>query len=110
MCRASDQEMKLRFNTIVQELVDGFRSARPVVLQLGMDFTAMKVGAAQGARKRKMEDPNLKVEEGHNEVNKGWRHIRSQQHSGRSINNHMSADQATGGEKDIHFHISSIWI
>ncbi|BCS19826.1 E3 ubiquitin-protein ligase RAD18 [Aspergillus puulaauensis] len=33
-CRSSDQELKLRRNWVVQELVEGFKNARPGVLQL----------------------------------------------------------------------------
>ncbi|KAL4733263.1 Postreplication repair E3 ubiquitin-protein ligase rad18 [Aspergillus similis] len=33
-CRSSDQELKLRRNWVVQELVEGFKNARPSILQL----------------------------------------------------------------------------
>ena len=56
-CRAADQELRLRRNWTVQELVDAFRDARTSVLQLGQDVVAAAARPKnhQG-HKRKVED------------------------------------------------------
>lgn len=56
-CRAADQELRLRRNWTVQELVDAFRHARSSVLQLGQDVvaSAARPKTHQG-HKRKLED------------------------------------------------------
>ncbi|KAL3474003.1 Postreplication repair E3 ubiquitin-protein ligase rad18 [Aspergillus californicus] len=63
-CRSSDQELKLRRNWAVQELVEGFKNARPSVLQLAkkavQSYGATTDGAEGDAeppvpKKRKME-------------------------------------------------------
>ncbi len=55
-CRAVDQELRLRPNWIVQELVDAFQTARPEILQLGEDIVRYKQAEKQGGRKRNFED------------------------------------------------------
>ncbi|KAL4931942.1 E3 ubiquitin-protein ligase RAD18 [Aspergillus undulatus] len=66
-CRSSDQELKLRRNWVVQELVEGFKNARPSVLELARKATAVTgVGADQddevaerpATKKRKVEQGN----------------------------------------------------
>lgn len=56
-CRAADQELRLRRNWTVQELVDAYRDARSSVLQLGRDVVAAapQTRNHQG-HKRKLED------------------------------------------------------
>ncbi|KAL4807572.1 Postreplication repair E3 ubiquitin-protein ligase rad18 [Aspergillus unguis] len=60
-CRSSDQELKLRRNWVVQELVEGFNNARPSVLQLARKATqsnGVEVGGAAAEpalKKRKIE-------------------------------------------------------
>ena len=54
-CRAVDQELRLRPNWVVEELVDAFQTARPDILQLGKDLIALKEDGAKGNKKRKLE-------------------------------------------------------
>ena len=53
-CRTQDQEIKLRANPIIQEIVDNFRTARPKVLQLGEEVKAA-VEDRHNTKKRKRE-------------------------------------------------------
>lgn len=50
-CRTQDQAIKLRPNSTVQELVDAFKVARPVVLQFGQNVNVAKDGSGQIKRK-----------------------------------------------------------
>ena len=52
-CRAIDQELRLRPNWIVQELVDAFQTARPEILRLGKDVVQYMEAEKQGQKKRK---------------------------------------------------------
>ncbi|KAJ9296530.1 hypothetical protein DTO271G3_5228 [Paecilomyces variotii] len=59
-CRSSDQELKLRRNWAVQELVDSFKNARPGILELARNAarTAEENESEQPvAKKRKLEQP-----------------------------------------------------
>ncbi|EAU37223.1 postreplication repair ubiquitin-protein ligase E3 rad18 [Aspergillus terreus NIH2624] len=56
-CRSSDQELKLRRNWAVQELVDAFQNARPSVLKLAKTAAEEERGGDKPAsKKRKVED------------------------------------------------------
>ena len=57
-CRSQDQAIKLRANSTVQELVEAFKVARPVVLQFGQNDEAAKEGRGQ-TKKRKIDDTDL---------------------------------------------------
>ncbi|PIG82589.1 postreplication repair E3 ubiquitin-protein ligase rad18 [Aspergillus arachidicola] len=72
-CRSSDQELKLRRNWAVQELVEAFQNARPSVLDLAKraateDREDAEVGTAQPASKKRKVDErdgsNSEVSEG----------------------------------------------
>ncbi|KAL5045489.1 Postreplication repair E3 ubiquitin-protein ligase rad18 [Aspergillus fruticulosus] len=60
-CRSSDQELKLRRNWVVQELVEGFKNARPSILQLarkaqaGADNRGDVAAEEPASKKRKIE-------------------------------------------------------
>ena len=60
-CRSSDQELKLRRNWAVQELVEAFQNARPSVLGLAKKAAVQKNEAVNGdleepaSKKRKIE-------------------------------------------------------
>ncbi|KAL1851286.1 E3 ubiquitin-protein ligase rad18 [Paecilomyces lecythidis] len=61
-CRSSDQELKLRRNWAVQELVDSFRNARPGILELARNAAAAQTAEENEseqpiAKKRKLEQP-----------------------------------------------------
>ncbi|KAE8355251.1 hypothetical protein BDV28DRAFT_53734 [Aspergillus coremiiformis] len=71
-CRTSDQELKLRRNWAVQELVEAFQNARPSVLQLARrpateDWEETEAGTEKHAsKKRKLDEQdcsNTKVPE-----------------------------------------------
>ena len=65
-CRSSDQELKLRRNWVVQELVEGFKNARPSILQLarkaqaGTDDSGDLAAEEPASKKRKIQ-PNAIV-------------------------------------------------
>ena len=63
ICRAVDQELRLRPNWIVQELVDAFHSARPEVLRLGEDIKRNVDIIKQRRKKRKLEAASTDEEE-----------------------------------------------
>lgn len=50
-CRASDQEMKLRPNGAIQELVEAFKIARPSIMRLGENVKAFENGTSVNKRK-----------------------------------------------------------
>lgn len=86
-CRAVDQELRLRPNWIVQELVDAFQSARQEILQLGRDFVALKDEPRQRNKKRKFEVADTDDEEAL--LQSGWegRRTRSQNKGERHLGN-----------------------
>ncbi|KAL4787996.1 hypothetical protein BJX76DRAFT_250594 [Aspergillus varians] len=59
-CRSSDQELKLRRNWVVQELVEGFKNARPGVLQLARNAVQNNGVAAGHGEEESAEQPALK--------------------------------------------------
>ena len=61
-CRTQDQAIKLRANSTVQELVDAFKVARPVVLQFGQHVKAAKDASGQ-TKKRKIDDTDTEDDE-----------------------------------------------
>ena len=102
VCRASDQEMKLRSNAIIQELVDVFQTARPVVLQLGQELKATRDRLVQGTKKRKLEDTDIEDDERVDKPHNGRRKTRSRQQSSPSVVE-RSIDQAMRDENDSDF-------
>ena len=52
-CRASDQELRLRRNWTVEELVEGFKRAREALLHFNQSIKVMEEERAQGKNKRK---------------------------------------------------------
>ena len=91
--------MKLRSNAIVQELVDVFQTARPIVLQLGQEIKVTRDGPVERAKKRKLEDTDIEDDEMMDKPYNGRRKTRSQQQSNPSVIE-PSIDQAMRGEKD----------
>ena len=92
-CRAQDQEIKLRPNSIIQELVDVFQVARPGILQLGEDVKAMKetnMGASK-KRKRKREMVDDSEDEAFGEEEMPGRRTRSQYKNLPASTNLLSA-------------------
>lgn len=55
-CRASEQEVRLRRNWAVDEIVDAFRSARGTVLAYGKQGREDPRGDDRSLRKRKLDD------------------------------------------------------
>lgn len=62
-CRASDQELRLRRNWVVEELVDAFKTARPSILRLAQDLAEAKESRSPPLRKRKLGDTNFADDE-----------------------------------------------
>ena len=94
--------MKLRSNAIIQELVDVFQTARPVVLQLGQELKATVDGVIQRTKKRKLEDTDIEDDEEVGKPYNGRRKTRSRQQSNPSVVE-PSMDQAMRDEKDSDF-------
>lgn len=94
--------MKLRSNALIQELVDVFQTARPVVLQLGQELKATRDGLIQGTKKRKFEDTDIEDDERVDEPYNGRRKTRSRQQWSPSVIK-QSIDQAMRDENDSDF-------
>ncbi|KAL8840687.1 MAG: hypothetical protein Q9170_001205 [Blastenia crenularia] len=84
-CRATDQELRLRRNCAVQEIVDAFQIARP-------SLTSLAAGVAEQSktkkpqRKRKLEDTDLEDGDDRCKMVVGRRKTRSQsEHRPRSL-------------------------
>ncbi|MCJ1378472.1 E3 ubiquitin-protein ligase rad18 [Xylographa soralifera] len=58
-CRSSDQEIRLRRNWAVQELVDAFTAARPSILKLGQDILTARTHGKGERQKRKRADNDV---------------------------------------------------
>lgn len=94
--------MKLRPNSIVQELVDAFQTARPVILQLGKDAKASR-GSGGRTKKRKVEDTDFEEDEedeGVENTRSGRRKTRSQCQS-HSTSHEIIMAQAVDDDKDF---------
>ena len=78
-CRTQDQAIKLRANSTVQELVDAFKGARPVVLQFGRNFKPAKKSRGH-FRKRKIDDTDMEEDDDESKefVNDGFRPKRTE--------------------------------
>ena len=96
--------MKLRPNSIIQELVDAFQTARPVILQLGKDAKASRDSGGRG-KKRKVDDTDFEEDEedeGVENTRSGRRKTRSQCKS-HSNSHEMIIAQAVDDDKDGDF-------
>ena len=96
--------MKLRPNSIVQELVDAFQTARPVILQLGHDAKALEERGVLG-NKRKIEHTDFEEDEEDEEdgkANSGRRSTTSQRQR-HSTFDEVSTAQATNDDEDNNF-------
>jgi len=58
-CRSSDQEIRLRRNWAVQELVDAFQEARPNLLKAGQELVEARSNGGVDSGKRKLGDTDL---------------------------------------------------
>ncbi|MCJ1394910.1 E3 ubiquitin-protein ligase rad18 [Xylographa bjoerkii] len=81
-CRSSDQEIRLRRNWAVQELVDAFTAARPSILQLGQDLLEARTHGNSEREKRKRVDNEV---EGQDQGGVSQRTTRSQSHKSPKI-------------------------
>ena len=59
-CRSSDQEIRLRRNWAVQEIVDAFQQARPGIMKLGQDLLEARQHSSLSSQKRKLDDAGIK--------------------------------------------------
>lgn len=99
-CRTQDQAIKLRPNSTVQELVDAFKVARPVVLQLGQSVNVAKDGRGETKRRRieytdMVDDENEDVDGGL-QRRKTRSMIRRQSTSNEVDNDHSTNDERHG--------------
>ena len=97
ICRSQDQEIKLRANPLVQELVDLFQVARPGILQLCEDFKILRNLKAEGSskRKRKLEIMENADDDDNSQVKTKGRMTRSRHRSQRnqSLSPSLNIDQ-----------------
>ncbi len=56
LCRAPDQEVRLRRNWTVEELVDVFQVARPALIVLGKNQLVAGLEISEGKGKRKLDE------------------------------------------------------
>jgi len=101
-CRTQDQEIKLRPNPIVQELVDLFQAARPEILQLGEDvkvFTESS-GEGKGRGKRKLENTEHEDEDVRGEASRKRTRSQFRNHSATS---NLAIDPSTDVNSDNDF-------
>ena len=80
-CRTQDQAIKLRANSTLQELVDAFKGARSVILQLGQNLGAAAQSIAQ-TKKRKVDDTETEEDDGDDDEHLGHRIRRRKTRSG----------------------------
>ncbi|MCJ1421620.1 E3 ubiquitin-protein ligase rad18 [Xylographa parallela] len=93
ICRSSDQEIRLRRNWAVQEVVDTFTAARPSILQLGQDILAVRTQGKTEGQKRKRGNNDV---EGQDQGNVWQRTTRSKSH--KSPKGHSGANVAMEDE------------
>ena len=63
-CRAEEQELRLRRNWAVQELVDSFQIARPSLLDLAQRATPEETKIGERGWKRKLSETELEADGG----------------------------------------------
>lgn len=99
-CRAPDQELRLRRNWTVQEIVDAFKIARPAVLQLGQTTKNLIGKSRQTEGKRKLDDTD--IEKNGPEEEKRVRRTRSQK---KRISNseQLESSYLTDDERDENY-------
>ena len=71
-CRTQDQAIKLRANSALQELVDAFKGARSVILQLGQNLRAAEQSNGQ-PKKRKIDDMGTEEDDSDDDEHMGYR-------------------------------------
>lgn len=81
-CRTVDQELRLRPNWVVQELVDAFQTARTEILQLGRDLIALRHEGRDENKKRRLEVADTDDEELLLQTSERRRKTRSQNNVG----------------------------
>ena len=103
-CRTQDQEIKLRSNPLVQELVELFQIARPRILQLGEDVKASTEKQAEVKRslKRKIEDTDIEDSEAHGKAKVEGRNTRSRSRTQAATPN-LAVDEDFEDVNDIDF-------
>ena len=103
-CRTQDQEIKLRSNPLVQELVDLFQIARPRILQLGQDVKTgiEKQAEVKRSLKRKIEDTDIEDGEAHRKEIVEGRNTRSRSKT-QSATPNLAIDQDFENANDEDF-------
>ena len=89
-CRAPDQELRLRRNWTVQEIVDAFKIARPAVLQMGQHAKVTSGTSGQNNPKRKLSDTDIEM----HEVEDGERLARSTRSQRRKVSNSQQPESS----------------
>lgn len=101
-CRTQDQAVKLRPNSTVQELVDAFKVARPVVLQFGRNVDVAKDGRGQ-TKRRKIEDTDMKDDEYEDVDGSLQRRKTRSMNRRRSTSNGVDNDHSINNGRDDEF-------
>ena len=101
-CRTPDQELRLRRNWAIEELVDAFQVARPTIIKLGYDLANAKNDNDIRSQKRKFDDTNLRESEESNALPRTTR-LRSQRLSTScqwdiECNRSLSTSRVDGGD------------
>ena len=94
-CRASDQELRLRRNWVVEELVQAFQAARPSILGLGQDYLDTQITEEVQSSKRKRDNTDMEDLE---QPDTSRRKTRSQ---GRRPSKSLQANFNAGGQPTV---------
>ena len=106
-CRTMDQELRLRRNWTVQEIVDAFKLARPAILQLGQTTVTTSRGSGPINGKRKLANTDIEglgSEEEEEAEGEGKHERRTRSQKRRSPNSHhIESKPVVDDERDDNF-------
>ncbi|KAL8816704.1 MAG: hypothetical protein Q9191_008285 [Dirinaria sp. TL-2023a] len=98
----ADQELRLRRNWTVEEVVQTFKDARPALLQFNEDLLAAKEGTSARAGKRKREDigdGDVAEDEAHRSTKRKTR-SQTRRDSGSQVARRCSVADSEGDDED----------
>ena len=101
-CRTEDQELRLRPNGSIQEVVDAFQAARSEILQLGEDVIHYKEAGERGNKKRRLEIMDSDEDEEFSGANTRRKMTRSQRKT-------ELPDGAMNGDQQTSTNLFHIW-
>ena len=103
-CRAGDQEIKLRPNWVVQELVESFQAARPQILKLGKDAGSWAEAAERPNKRRRTSRTEVADSDEDFETSPPRRKTRSQRTNGGPASRNTSSSQEEPNKSMSYFY------